>query len=86
MEILLHPRMPQLLLLGSGALLIIAGFIMTAAQFTQQTARGTEPLPRVLKVDKSGFEVRTTYVGLILIAIGAALEALGAFLWRGTLN
>ena len=82
MEVLLHPRMPQLIMMGSGALLIIVGLVLTIVQFRRGQAEDRH-MERGLHVGGDGVRVKTTYVGLLIVAIGALLEALAAYLWRG---
>lgn len=83
MESLLHPRLPQLILLGSGALLVVVGLLLTVVQFVHGLREATHMrLARGFEVGRSGVSVKTTYVGVLIVAIGALLEALGAYLWH----
>lgn len=85
----MNDRTPQLIIMLSGAALIIAGLVLIAVQFYQEVL-AVEPrtqLPtRTIETDPSGgLKLTTTYVGLVVVAIGALLETVGylaALPWR----
>jgi hypothetical protein len=68
--------MAQIFVMASGAALILAGLVLVVLQVWQ--SRGTrDPMNRSLQVGPSGLTLTTTYPGLILIALGVALEIVG---------
>ena len=68
-------NLPRLILSLSGALLIIAGLVLVYLQFNAEVF-GQSPAPtRSLELSpNAGIKLQTTYVGLILVGIGAVLE------------
>lgn len=68
---------PQLILLITGTTLIIVGIGLVIAQMFIQVDAPDVPFPtRSLNIDAPGASasVQTTYVGLVMIVIGAVLE------------
>jgi uncharacterized membrane protein len=72
-------RTPQLIIMLSGAVLIVAGLALIAVQFNQEVLiSGSRPASRTIETDPSGgLKLTTTYVGLVVVAIGALLETVG---------
>ncbi len=72
-------QLPQLIIMLSGAALIIIGVALVCLQFYHESQmQGLTPVMRGLTVDPRGTSsLQTTYVGLIVIAIGAVLEVVG---------
>jgi putative Mn2+ efflux pump MntP len=60
---------------GLGALLILVGLWMVVSQFRK--ASWENPPTRSLEVRRTGFSVKTTYPGIILILIGAVMVLVG---------
>ena len=76
MDTLFDPRFSQLIVMSSGLALIMVGLVLTVLQFSRNMRRG-EFTARSLSAGTEGVSLSTTYVGLILVAIGALLEAVG---------
>lgn len=72
-----HPRMPQLIIMLSGAVLLMVGVVLVSIQFGHEMMAGIPASPRALKGGKEGAELTTTYIGLMVTAIGAFLETVG---------
>jgi hypothetical protein len=71
----------------SGAILIAVGVVLIAVQFQHDlNIPNFTPSPRILETSPTGgLKLSTTYVGLIVVGIGAALEIAGyvaATPWR----
>jgi hypothetical protein len=64
----------QLIVMASGAILILFGMLPVTIQFFRTR---NDRMSRSASISKRGLEVKTSYVGLIIIALGAALEVLG---------
>jgi hypothetical protein len=62
--------------MGSGLALIVVGLVLTILQFSRNMRRG-DFMTRSLSAGTEGVSLSTTYVGLIMIVIGALLEAVG---------
>lgn len=80
-------RTPQLVIMVSGAALIVTGLVLITVQFYQEVlVLGSRPASRSIETDPSGgLKLTTTYVGLVVVAIGALLETVGylaALPWR----
>jgi uncharacterized membrane protein HdeD (DUF308 family) len=76
---------PRTIVVVSGAFLIIVGVALIVVQFwLYATTPGFQPPSRSLNLEAVGTqaEVRTTYVGLALVLIGAFLEAMALFVRR----
>lgn len=71
----------QLLIVKSGTWVIGAGIALLAFELYAEAKFGRA---RVLHSEMSGWKarLRTTYAGIVVIAIGAALEALGALAFK----
>lgn len=76
MDTLLDPRFSQLTVMGSGLALIVVGLVLTILQFSRNMRRG-DFTARSLSAGTEGVSLSTTYVGLIMVVIGALLEAVG---------
>jgi uncharacterized membrane protein len=76
----------QLIVLLSGALLIVVGLVLVCWQFYILASMPKPNFPdRELQVTQQAIHLRTTYVGLMVLVTGAVLEAVGylsAFPWR----
>lgn len=72
-------NLPQILIMLSGAILIVVGVVLIVVQFQHELAAPTiSAFPRSLETSPSGgIKLVTTYVGLIVVGIGAALETVG---------
>ena len=80
-------NLPQIIIMLSGAILIVVGLVLVALQFQHDTNMPAHaPDTRVLETTPTGgLKLTTTYVGLIVLGIGAALEIVGyvaALPWR----
>ena len=60
----------------------VVGLILTVVQF-MRTQPEAQNLNRSLVVGSDGVKVSTTYVGLLIVALGVVLEAVAAYLWEG---
>jgi hypothetical protein len=70
-------------LLGLSALLIVVGIGLTVYQFVIIAGTPAPEFPgRELNLSPTGVSARTTYVGLILIAIGAVLALASSLAFR----
>jgi len=77
---------PRTIVVSSGALLIAIGVGLILVQFwLYATTPEFQPPSRSLGLEAAGTraEVRTTYVGLTLVVVGASLEVAGLFVGRG---
>jgi uncharacterized membrane protein len=73
-------RLPQIIIMLSGAALIIIGLVFVGIQFQHEWVPGFVPPPKGIETSPTGaLELTTTHVGLIIIAIGACLEIVGYF-------
>lgn len=77
---------PQLLIMGTGALAFVVGLVMTVHQYAGESTRSVRTQHRppgnrnVTFSPTSGFKVQITYVGVLITAIGALLEIVGYLL------
>ena len=73
----------QLIIMISGALTLLTGLIMTVHQYAAEAGKGGRnqhrpPHSRNMSFSPTGgFKVATTYVGVLIAAIGALLEIVG---------
>jgi hypothetical protein len=67
-----------LVVLLSGAVLIVVGLVLVVLQFFGDTSAAA-PMTRELSVSAESAALKTNYVGVVLVGIGAALEVFG--LW-----
>ncbi len=72
---------PLALTTWSGMGLIGVGLILVLIQFFFRDA-GTDPATRSFSASQTGFTLNTTYVGVLVIAIGAAMLVAAAFAAR----
>ena len=72
-------RIPQLIVMLSGAALLVAGLVLVVVQLAvEMNAPTFVPSTRSIETSATGgIKLRTTYVGLVVMAIGAALEIVG---------
>lgn len=74
-------RAPELIIMLSGAALILVGISMVGAQLYVELMTGSfaggEIMSGARVTPSSGLDVSTSYVGVMLIAIGAGLEIIG---------
>jgi energy-converting hydrogenase Eha subunit E len=82
-------KVPQLIIMLSGAALIVVGVILVILQLNHELALSSfNPSSRALQTSPTGgLQLATTYVGLIVLAIGATLEIVGfvaASPWRSS--
>lgn len=82
-------RMPQLIIMLSGAVLIVIGTVLVFVQLMHEMNQPAfAPPTRALETTPTGgIQLSTTYVGLVVLAIGAALEIVGYVAstpWRNT--
>jgi hypothetical protein len=85
------PQWPQMLIMVSGALLILVGVIAVCLQSYRETNTPnlTAGLTQELKAAPTSFQVTTRFPGIELIIIGAVLELAGYFgsrPWSGSQN
>lgn len=82
----MNRQLPQLIIMISGALLIVVGIVLVAIQMGDMTLADAPRRTRSIETTPSGgIKLTTTYVGLVVMVIGAALEIvgyLGATPWR----
>jgi uncharacterized membrane protein len=66
-------------IIGLGAVLILIGVVLIAFQFQHELSHDVVAASRSLAIDpQTGrLELMTTYVGLVVVAIGAALVIVG---------
>jgi hypothetical protein len=57
-----------------GAILIFAGLGLIVWQKAYEQRIGMRPQPRAGKIGMKGVEVKTTYVGLVVMGFGVVLE------------
>ena len=72
----------QLIVVCSGALLIVGGLSLIIAQFWLEASLAADgpPIPsRSANIDAGGIaaSLQTTYVGLVVLVVGAVLEIVG---------
>jgi hypothetical protein len=74
-------------LVGLGALLIIVGTGLTVWQFWIIADQPAPEFPlRGIRATPTSLSMQTTYIGAILISIGALLAVAACFLFRGPRN
>jgi hypothetical protein len=73
---------PQLIVVWTGAGLVIVGVALIALQMWRMP---DEPVLRGLRLDALGAKVdlTTTYVGLVIVIVGAILEVIGLYALKG---
>jgi uncharacterized membrane protein len=82
-------NVPQLVIMLSGAVLMVVGVVLVVVQLAHELSLPTFSGGATRSVETSptgGIKLSTTYVGLVVLAIGAALEIVGyvaATPWRG---
>lgn len=71
--------LPQLIIMLSGAALMVVGVVLVIVQLTHElNTPGFAGSSRSLETTPTGgIKLSTTYVGLVILAIGAALEIVG---------
>jgi uncharacterized membrane protein len=73
-------RWPQLIIMISGAVLMLVSIILIAVQFSHELAQ-PEFAPRTRSLEAASYEgalkLTTNYIGLVVIAPGALLEIVG---------
>jgi uncharacterized membrane protein len=73
-------RWPQLVIMISGAVLMLVSIILIAVQFSHELTQ-PEFAPRTRSLEAAPYEgalkLTTNYVGLVVIALGALLEIVG---------
>lgn len=69
----------QVIIMLSGAALIVVGVVLVVLQFQHQLSMPDfVPRTRSVRVQPTGaFDIKATHAGLVLVAIGAFLEAVG---------
>jgi uncharacterized membrane protein len=82
-------KLPQLMIMISGVALILAGLVLVVLQIQHEMSMPSfTPAPRSIETTPTGgIKLSTTYVGLVVMAIGAALEIVGfvaATPWRNS--
>jgi Flp pilus assembly protein TadB len=72
-------KLPQLIIMLSGATLIVIGVVLLVLQLsTELNQPAFIPETRSLETTPTGgFKLTTTYVGLVVLVIGATLEIVG---------
>lgn len=71
-------RMPQLVIMFSGAVLMVFGAVLVAIQFQAGLMSGEPPPSRSIAIDPQGrIDLATTYIGAVIIAMGVFLEMVG---------
>ena len=72
-------KLPQLIIMLSGAALMVVGVVLIVVQLAHElNAPAFEATSRTLETTPTGgIRLSTTYVGLVVLALGAALEIVG---------
>jgi hypothetical protein len=68
-------NLPQMIIMVSGATLLVCGIGLIMYQLVMQL--GMPANPRKLELNSQGLSLVTNYVGLVVVAIGALLEVCG---------
>ena len=73
------PGMKAYVVIGAGIFLILAGVALTAVQLLRGTLQESSGRAMTASAWKINLSLKTTFPGLILVAFGVLLTAIGAF-------